>query len=152
MKALKEKEGDYLIKTLDLKSGKLLGTLMVETGKGSFRIRVVFSSGDWVVLADTENRVLVYSLRDGRQVGKVFGKRPTISAASNLLCVEAEEGVLAIYDLATFEKREQFTFPGPVSMVRFSPDGKRLFVLTASQTVYQLDVSSLGGSKSRPGS
>jgi len=125
---------------------------MVETGKGSFRIKEVFTSGDWVVVGDTENRVLIYSLVDGRQAGKVFGKRPTISVASNLLCVETEEGVLAIYDLATFEKREQFTFSSPVSMARFSPDGKRLFVLTANQTVYQLDVSSLAGSKSSPDS
>lgn len=152
MKALKEKEGDYLIRTLDLKTGKPLGELMLETGKGSFRIKEVFTSRDWVVVGDTENRVLVYSLADGRQVGKVFGKRPRISVAGNLLAVDSDEGVLTIYDLATFEKREQFTFPSPVSMARFSPDGKRLFVLTANQTVYQLDVSSLVGTKSSPAS
>lgn len=152
MAALKEKEGDYLIKTHDLRTGKPLGQLMVETGKGSFRIKEVFTSGDWVVVGDTENRVLIYSLVDGHQAGKVFGKQPTITVATNLLCVETEEGVLAIYDLVTFEKREQFTFSSPVSMSRFSPDGKRLFVLTANQTVHHLDVSSLAGRTSNPGS
>jgi WD40 repeat protein len=150
MAALKEKEGDYLIKTLDARTGKPLGQLMVETGKGSFRIKEVFTSGDWVVVVDTENRVLIYSLVDGHQAGKVFGKRPTITVATNLLSVETEEGVLAIYDLATFEKREQFTFSSPVAMTRFSPDGKRLFVLTANQTVHHLDVSSLAKPRSNP--
>ena len=138
--ALKEKEGDYLVKALDLKTGKLLGKLMIETGKGSFRIRQVFTTGNWVVVSDTENRVLIFSLNDGKQAGKVFGKKPVINVAANLLCVESEDGVLAIYDLATFKKREQFTFSGPVALSRFSPDGKRLFVLTANQTVYHLDL------------
>jgi len=140
--ALKEKEGDYLVKVLDVKTGNPLGKLMIETGKGSFKIRQVFTTGNWVVVSDTENRVLIYSLKDGKQAGKVFGKRPIISVTANLLCVEAEDGVLAIYDLATFQKREQFTFSGPVSLARFSPDGKRLFVLTANQTIYHLDVAS----------
>jgi len=148
--ALKEKEGDYLIKTLDLRTGKPLGQLMIETGKGSFRVKEVFTAGDWVILADNENRVVVYSLADGHQAGKVFGKRPSVSVASNLLCVETEESVLAVYDLATFEKREQFTFASPVSLTRFSADGKRLFVLTANQTMHHLDLSSIASPKSNP--
>ncbi|MGH9603926.1 MAG: hypothetical protein ACRD24_16225 [Terriglobales bacterium] len=37
------------------------------------------------------------------------------------------------------EKRDQYVFPSPVSLARFSEDGKKLFVLTANQTVYWLD-------------
>ncbi len=50
-------------------------------------------------------------------------------------------------DLMTFEKREQFTFSSPLSMMRFSPNGKQLFVLAANQTVYLLDVSAYAGPK-----
>ncbi|MDQ5846152.1 MAG: M48 family metalloprotease, partial [Acidobacteriota bacterium] len=145
MAAIKEKEGDYLIKSLDLHTGKVLGQLLVETGKGSFRIKEVFTSGDWVVVVDTQNRVLIYSLKDGRQVGKVFGKRPTISVPGNLLSVETDEGVLTLYDLNSFAKRQQFSFSSPVAMTRFSFDGKRLFVLTANQNVYLVDVSAPAG-------
>ncbi|HKG60413.1 MAG TPA: hypothetical protein VKB05_11690 [Pyrinomonadaceae bacterium] len=53
------------------------------------------------------------------------------------------DGKLAVYDLATMEKRDEFIFTRPISMLRFSQDGKRLFVLTTAQTVYILDVSSL---------
>ena len=120
---------------------------MIETGKGSFRLRDVFASGDWVTISDNENRTLVYSLASGRQKGKVFGNRAALSAASNLLCVENGTGFLTLYDLASFEKRQQYTFNGPVALIRFSPDGNRLFVLTANQVVYLLDVSSFAAPK-----
>jgi len=128
---------------LDLKDGKALGKLLIETGKGSFRITDVLTSGDWVAISDTQNRTLVYSLSSGQQKGKVFGRLTAISPESNLLCVENGEGLLTLHELASFEKREQFTFPSRVSLVRFSDDGKRLFVLTSDQTVYLLDVSSV---------
>jgi WD40 repeat protein len=143
LSALKEKKGDYLLKVLDLKDGKALGKLLIETGKGSFRITDVLTSGDWVAISDTQNRTLVYSLSNGQQKGKVFGRLTAISPESNLLCVENGEGLLTLHELASFEKREQFTFPSRVSLVRFSDDGKRLFVLTSDQTVYLLDVSSV---------
>jgi hypothetical protein len=68
--------------------------------------------------------------------------RATFSRASNLLCVENERGQLTIYDLVSMEKRDEFVFSSPVLLTRFSNDGKSLFVLTASQTAYVLDVSS----------
>jgi len=140
---LKEKEGVYLLRVLSARDGKSLGGLLVETGKGSFRISRAAAIGDWVVISDTENRVLVYSLSSGTQVGKTFGGRALLGRASGLLCVENERGQLTIYDVRSMEKRDQFIFSSPVSLTQFSPDGKRLFVLTASQTAYVLDLSSL---------
>jgi WD40 repeat protein len=137
---MKEKEGDYLLHVLDAKTGNMLGRLLIETGKGSFRIADVMAAGDWVVISDTQNRVLIYSLSTGEQKGRVFGVRPSISAASNLLCVENERGQLSIHDLKSMEKRDQFVFQNPISLAQFSRDGKSLFVLTADQTAYVLDV------------
>jgi WD40 repeat protein len=139
--ALKEKEGDYFLQTLDARTGRITGSLPVETGKGSFRIADVFVAGEWVVIADTENRVLVYALAGGEPKGKFFGHRPAASKESNLLSVENERGQLTLYDLSTMQKRDQFTFSGPVSLAQFSADGKRLFVLTANQTAYVLNVN-----------
>lgn len=139
--AMKEKEGDYFLKILDANNGNELGKLLIETGKGSFRLANVFVAGDWVVIADTQNRVLVYSLKSGELKGRVFGGAATISPTTNLLCVENESGKLAVYDLNTMEKRDQFVFSSPVSLAHFSPDGQRLFVLTSSQTAYMLDTS-----------
>jgi Peptidase family M48 len=140
---MKEKEGDYFLKIVDAQSGKEVGKLLIETGKGSFRVSTIFAAGDSVIITDTRNRVLVYSLKTGEQKGRVFGAYATVSPASKLLCVENESGKLAVYDLETMEKRDEFIFMRPISMLRFSQDGKRLFVLTVGQTVYILDVSSL---------
>ncbi|HYH86610.1 MAG TPA: hypothetical protein VEX60_14250 [Pyrinomonadaceae bacterium] len=139
--AMKEKEGDYFLQVVDARTGKDAGSLLIETGKGSFRISDLISAGDWVVVSDNANRVLLYSLSAGEQKGKFFGGHPAMSKASGLLAVENERGQIYIYDLATAEKRDQFTFADPVSLARFSEDGKRLFVLTAAQTAYVLDLA-----------
>ncbi len=141
--ALKEKEGDYFLQVLDARTGKLRGRLLIETGKGSFEISRAHAAGDWVVITDSENRVLIYSLSTGEQKGRMFGARATISTATNLLCVENERGQLTVYDLKTMEKRDEFLFSSPVEFARLSADGKSLFVLTANQTAYVLDVSAL---------
>jgi Peptidase family M48 len=141
LSAIKEKEGVYLLMVLDARSGKERGRLLVETGKGSFRISSVQATGDWVVISDNQNRVLVYQLASGEAKGKVFGGRAAVSQESKLLAVENEGGKLTIYDLASMEKRDQFVFSSPVSLARFSADGRRLFALTANQSAYVIDVS-----------
>ena len=140
---MKEKQGDYFLKILDAQSGNEIGKLLIETGKGSFRIDDIYAAGDSVIITDTENRVLVYSLATGEQKGRVFGGYATVSPISKLLCVENETGKIAVYDLETMEKRDEFSFSNPISMLRFNRDGSRLFVLTIAQTVYILDVSTL---------
>jgi WD40 repeat protein len=145
LNTLKEKQGDYLLKVVDLETGVALGAFLMETGKGSFRINNVIANGDRVAVSDNENRTLVYSLRSGEQLGKVFGREAAFSNVSNLLCVENKDGILELYDLTSFAKRQRYTFGSRVSLVSFSPDGKRMFVLTANQIVYLLDVSSLSG-------
>jgi hypothetical protein len=54
--------------------------------------------------------------------------------------VETKEGTLELYDVPSFEKRQQ-SFGGRLSYVQFSPDSSRLFVLTADQNVYVLDTT-----------
>ena len=141
LRGLKEKEGDYLLKVLDLKNGQSLGQLFIETGKGSFRIRDIVVKGDLIVISDTQNRTLVYSLSTGQQKGKIFGGRADVSPGSHLLAAENGDGLMTLYDLDSLDKREQFTFPSRISLLRFSEDGKRLFVLTSNQTVYIVDAT-----------
>lgn len=141
--AMKEKEGDYLVKVLDMRDGKELGKLVIETGKGSFRLEGLYADGDSVLVSDTENRVLLYSLKTGQLKARVFGDVAVISPDGKLLCVANEDGKLNIYDLANMESREQFVFTSSVAMLDFSEDGKQLFVLTSNQTAHVFDISSL---------
>ncbi|HEX5875286.1 MAG TPA: M48 family metalloprotease [Pyrinomonadaceae bacterium] len=139
---MKEKQGDYFLKILHAQTGEEIGKLLIETGKASFRVANIYAAGDSVIVTDTENRVLVYSLKTGELKGRVFGGYATVSDVSKLLCVENETGKIAVYDLGTMEKRDEFSFSSPISMLRFSRDGQRLFVLTSEQMVYIFDVSS----------
>jgi hypothetical protein len=139
--SLKEKEGDYFIEVLDLKSGQLKGQLLIETGKGSFRISDAYAAGDRVIIADSENRVLVYSLSGGEIKGRAFGKYANLSPDGNTLCVENERGKLAFYDIETMNKKDELVFSDPLSFVRYSEDGKRLLVLTRNQFVYLIDAN-----------
>ncbi|HEX8069157.1 MAG TPA: M48 family metalloprotease [Pyrinomonadaceae bacterium] len=136
--ALKTKERDYFLQVLDAKTGQPRGGLIVETGQGSFRMDSVFAAGDWVVVVDTENRVLVYALARGTLQGRVFGGRAALAPTTGLLAVENERGRVSLYELATLAKRDEFDFGSPVKLARFSADGRRLFVLTANQTAYVL--------------
>ena len=140
---MKEKKGDYFLKILAAQDGKEIGKLLIETGKGSFRAESIFAVGDSVIVNDTQNRVLTYSLKTGELKGRVFGAYATVAQNTKLLCVENESGKIAVYDLESMEKRDEFSFPNRISLMRFSQDGRRLFVLTRDQTVYILDVSSL---------
>ena len=140
---MNEKEGDYFLKIVEAQTGNEIGNLLIETGRGSFRLSNIVGAGDSVIVTDTQNRVLVYSLKTGERTGRVFGGYATVSQVSKLLCVENERGKIAVYDLESMEKRDEFSFSSPISMLRFSRDGRRLFVLTTAQTVYVIDVSSL---------
>jgi hypothetical protein len=142
LSALREKEGDYLLEVVESQTGNSLGRILVETGKGSFRLSTVFAAGDWVVATDTSNRVLVYSLKTGAQIGRVFGGFASVAVKSGLLCVENEVGKLAVYRLADLSKVDELIFSSPIGMLRFSSDAQRLFVLTTNQTAYVLDASS----------
>jgi len=140
---LKEKSADYLVKVLDMRDGTERGKLVIETGKGSFRLEQVYSAGDWVLVADSQNRILLYSLKTGEQKSRVFGDYGNVSPNGKLLCVTNESGKLNIYDLATMQNIEQFVFTSPITLVEFSEDGKKLIVLTSNQTAHVFDISTL---------
>jgi hypothetical protein len=132
-------EGDYVLDILDADTGTPRRRMLFETGKGSFRIADLYSRGDWLVVSDSMGRVLVYALGTGELKGHVFGNQPVISPASGLLAVENGHK-LVLYDLATLKRRDELTFADSIAVKSFSADGRRLFVLTASQTAYVLDV------------
>lgn len=140
---LKEKDGDYYVEALDARTGAICGKMLIETGKGSFRVSRAILAGDRVVIGDSENRVLVYDLGSGDVVGRVFGNIESVSAKHALLAVENEPGQLTVYELSKLEQRAHYGFSSPISLAQFSGDGKKLFALTSSQNTYFLDVSAL---------
>jgi WD40 repeat protein len=141
--SIRDHKAGYLLEVLDPASGNLRGQLLIDTGKGSFRVTRTFAEGDWILVADGENRTRVYSLSTGEQKAILFGTFSTVSTAAGILLIENESGQIDVYDLKSLEKRNQLTFSYHISAWAFSADGKRLFILTANQTAYIFDTQAL---------
>jgi hypothetical protein len=136
---MRDHKGAYLLEILDAATGNVRGQLLIDTGKGSFRVTRSFAEGDWVLVGDNENRTRVYSLSTGEQKAILFGTYSMLSTTAGILLVENEMGQIDIYDLKSLEKRAVLTFPYHISAWSFSADGKRLFILTANQIAYIFD-------------
>jgi WD40 repeat protein len=136
----KDKDGILFVQVFDLDSGKLRAETAIDSGKHSFQMEAAVATKDRLIVADNQNRVLVYSL-DGLQEGIIAGHSPTVSAKADLLTVRTQSGELELYDLANVQKRTTYDFNSRVAFNGFSEDGKRLLVLTSDQIVYVLDTN-----------
>lgn len=141
--ALGEKTGDYLVEVVDASSGRMLGQALIETGEGSFSIDHVFADADWLTLIDSENRVLLYSLKSGELRWRFFGENAVINVKQNIAIVENIPGQLAIYDLSNGQKTGDMAFAKDIVYTTFSPDGTRFFVLSNDQEYYIFDTAKL---------
>jgi WD40 repeat protein len=142
----KENPGDTdsFLEVLNTRDGTVAGGVIVRTGKYSFHPEYQMAVGDWVVVTDNLNRVLLYSSSTGEQKARWFGYRPQISRNGDRLCLSNGRGHLVVYDLHSLKQIFDFSFTNRISANLFSGDGKRLFVLTNDQTAFILDVA--GGS------
>lgn len=139
-KQLGNKNDDYLLEIVDAFAAKTVGTLLIETGKGSFDIESAFSEGNWLIVRDSENRVLAFSTADGELKHRFFGAKVTLNPAASQIAVENNAGELTLYDLNTGDSQGRFVFKNGTTFARFSLDGKRLLVITDNQTAYAFDL------------
>lgn len=140
---LGNKADDLLVEVVDAFAQKTAGTLLLETGQGSFRITEGLSEGDWVLLHDSEGRALVYSLRDGELRHRFFGRSAAINPKKHQVAVENFPGEVTLYDLDTGDRRASFRINGGAAFVRFNLEGDRLFVLSDAQSAYAFDLGRL---------
>ena len=140
LKSAAEKE-DMFYEVMDLKSGSMTGELLVKTNKFSFQVRAVQVDGDWATVQVSGDRVLVYSMASGKEMGHVFGVAPVPSSKAGVYAVSSGERQVDVYGLADSQLRRTYRFPVSIVYKRFSADGKQLFVLTRDQTAYVLDLS-----------
>ena len=141
--AMGDKDGDYLVEVFSAETGDSIGQTLIETGKGSFRVREAFATGDWLTVADSENRILFYSLKTGIQKHQFFGGNVAVNAKNNLAVIENISGQVAIYDLNSGDKLDEMTFKTPVAFAQFSVDGKKLLILTFEQEAFLIDATKL---------
>ena len=141
MKSSAERE-DMFYELVDVKTNSLVGKLLVKTNKFSFWVQSASVDGDWISLQVSGDRVLIYSLASGKEVGHVFGHAAVLSGAAGEYAVTASDGEVYVYGLSDSQLRRRYKFPVSIAFKKFSEDGKRLFVLTRDQTVYVLDLNS----------
>ena len=82
---LGNKADDYLVESRGAFAQKTVGMMLLETGKGSFDVGAGLSEGDWLVLHDSEGRVLVYSIKGGELRHRFFGGNAAINPTKNQL-------------------------------------------------------------------
>ena len=105
--------GVFCSRVLNASNGHLVGDVVVDTSRGSFHINEAYAAGEWLLIADNENRILVYSIADGSFKGALFGKSFTASSAAGQLAVENESGQLQIYSLPSLQRGEHITLAAP---------------------------------------
>ncbi len=137
---LGNKQSDYLLEVVDAFAGKELGSILLETGKGSFYLGSAISECDTLVLYDSEDRLLVYTISTGELKHRFFGKYAAMSPAKNHLAIENFPGEVTIFDLVSGERLGGLNIRGRAALIRFNLDGTRLFVLSDRQTAYVIDV------------
>jgi hypothetical protein len=148
--ALGDKEGDYLVEVIDPYAKKSVGLLVVETGKGSFSLTTGRSAGDWLMLYDSADRVLVYSIKEGALKQRFFGQFALVNPVRNLIAIENYPGEVNIYDLATGDSRAKISINGDAVFLHFDLQGNKLFVLNNLQTAYTFDLNKMAAVTSKP--
>lgn len=137
----KRRKASYIIEALEDSTGKALGKLVVDTGNLSFKLTSAFTVGDHVIISDSENRTLLYSLKTGEHKGTLFGYPLAISHDGERMLVENGSGKADVYDLSSLNALAHFEFPFAVVRAEFSPDASRMVVLTSDQTIYRLTMN-----------
>lgn len=143
-------EMDYFVEVLNAPDGAVVGGAVVHTGKYSFLPQSLEAAGDWIIITDNLNRVLLYSSSTGERKAKWFGYNPQTSPHGEWLCLANGTGHLVIYDLHTLKKTGDLSFANHVSGYTFSEDGKRLLVLTDDQTAFVFDPEAVSSAALRP--
>jgi hypothetical protein len=133
------RESLYMVEVFAARTHRSVGSVLVDTGNLSFRVLGAGAAGDTVIVSDSENRTLVYSLKSGDQLGKVFGKVVALSNDGKKMLVENGPGIADLYDATTLQATGHFTFPSRIARAEFlQPDS--MSVLTADQTVYEFEL------------
>jgi WD40 repeat protein/predicted SprT family Zn-dependent metalloprotease len=138
--AIKNKERtDLLIEVVELSTGKLLSTIVIESGEGSFLIQNVFATKEHLIVGVNRNRVLIYSLATGEIISRTFGTLLNVDRENHTIYLRSDKRKLVFYDIAAGKVISEQQFEHPVVAVR--PVAKEVLVITGDQKVHRLATS-----------
>lgn len=143
-RAMKDPEGDLFVEVLDPATGHLKGRFFLETGRRSFIASTVMAADDYLIVADNFNRILVHSITTGKLIHRFFGSRMAISPKVGLIVVENVPGRLAVFELSSGRQIDTISLRKGAVSLRFSPNGKQIFILTRDQVAYTVETAKIG--------
>ncbi|MGH2522078.1 MAG: WD40 repeat domain-containing protein, partial [Anaerolineales bacterium] len=144
-------------------------TLVTASGEGTTKVWDVVSgqehltltgvsasfSPDGEMLATTsgEGKVSVWNVKAALESGSpnaqvaatLDGDNPVFSPDGGTLAVKADETTIRLVDVASGQERQTLSQPAPVDSFEFLPDGNRLRVTLADQTVALWDAGATNG-------
>ena len=133
--AIKDKREFQLLEVLDAHNGDVLKASLLNSAPVAWDIAESSGKDPKLILVHG-NRIIVQSLAREVREGKIPGRPLALSPDSSLLALTDERGQLAVYKLDSMLKLEEYSFVDRILLVQFSQDGKKLFVLTDTQTAY----------------
>ena len=141
--ASKKKENARLIQAVNAKTGAPTGEVVVDlpggyTGAGGLNL-----VGELLYVTSEDNRTLVYSMQDGRQLRQMYGVLSAADAATGRVCLHEREGELKVYDRMGVELR-QVSMPKPLRHTAFADNGTKLWLLGSDQVIRKVPVGQTG--------
>jgi hypothetical protein len=135
---------NYVVEVLQPSTGKIRGGVEIDTHESAFWIWEVRAAGDYVLISDSLGRQTAYSLGDHRMIGKIVGRAVAFFATPQpIIVIEPGHGRLQFYDPTRLTPLDELTFSRSLSLIRFTSDGKRLFVVKSDQVAYLIDISQI---------
>jgi WD40 repeat protein len=141
---LGNRDDDYLVEVVDAFAQKTVGTLLIETGQGSFNLSGGLSEGDWLMFYDSADRCLLYSIKTGELKHRFFGKFAALNPVKNQIAIENFPGEVTLFNLETGESENKFVLNGEAVFLRFNLAGTQLFILSNNQNAYAFDLTKKG--------
>jgi hypothetical protein len=136
-----DKDG-LLVEVLEARTGiprRLVLAPGVPSSHGESPSAALF--GDLLAVHGSRNNTVVYRVSNGARLMAFFGRAIAGDAGLGLIAATNRIQDLSIYDVATGEEVQRLTLDRSPLAARFIPEKRQLLVLTATQRVYQLDLS-----------
>ncbi len=139
--AIKDKDNARLIEIVDNLSGKILGSAVVEVPEEYIGVGGVNRVADLLYVTSDDNRTMVYSLDNAKQLRQIFGQVVAADPASRRICTANRRDEAVVYD-ANGGELAHFTFGSPIRFAQFRQNGTRLILMTADQKIRSMEIKS----------
>jgi WD40 repeat protein len=135
----RESMSDTAYQVLDLRGGETVSQFVLRANEAPPIQITPFATRELYGFGDLAGRTLIYSVKDGKRVGTIFGSPLAVNPSGTELCLRKRNGQIVIYDLKTFASIGRATFKENVVFGTYSKDSQRLFILTADQSGFWID-------------